>query len=67
MQKMINDMGGTVKCQLVMDAYQCFLPSGLDLARTALYNGGAEVAPDASADYHLQAQAAQAAHRGRFK
>jgi len=67
MQKLINDMGGTVKCQLVMDAYQCFLPSGLDLARTALYNGGAEVAPDASADYHLQAQAAQAAHRGRFK
>jgi hypothetical protein len=67
MQKMINDTGGTVKCQLVMDAYQCFLSTGLDLARTALYNGGAEVAPDASADYHTQAQAAQAGHRGRYK
>jgi endonuclease YncB( thermonuclease family) len=67
MQELINAHGGTVNCTLQRDAYQCALSDGEDLARTALFNGGADVAADASADYHTQTQAAQAGHRGRWK
>ncbi len=67
MQSAIDAQGGTLNCKLQTDAYQCFLANGEDLARDALFNGGADVAADASADYKAQADAAKAAHRGRWK
>jgi hypothetical protein len=67
MQAAIDAQGGTLNCKLQTDAYQCLLPNGEDLARDALFNGGADVAADASPDYKAQADAAKAAHRGRWK
>lgn len=64
LQQMINANGPQVTCSLRGDAYQCNLPNGLDIARSALFNGAAEPTDDASDDYRAQADAARQAHRG---
>jgi endonuclease YncB( thermonuclease family) len=42
----------------------CIVPTGLDVAATALANGAAQTIADSSADYIRQEAAAQAAHLG---
>jgi endonuclease YncB( thermonuclease family) len=42
----------------------CIVPTGLDVAATALANGAAQTIADSSADYIQQEAAAQAAHLG---
>ncbi len=64
LQKFINANGGQVSCALHGQAYLCTLPTGLDIARATLYNGGADVTDDASEDYRQQAATAKAARRG---
>jgi hypothetical protein len=64
LQKLISAQGPHVECTLQGQTYQCTLPTGLDIARTALYNGAADVTDDASDDYKQQAEAAKAGHRG---
>jgi hypothetical protein len=64
LQSMISAQGAQVQCTLQGNAYVCMLPNGLDIARTALWNGGADVAIDASDDYRAQADAARAARKG---
>ncbi len=67
-QSMIDANGSNVTCvPAASGAYTCTLPSGLDLARSALFNGAAEPAEDASPDYREQASAAQAAHKGIWR
>jgi endonuclease YncB( thermonuclease family) len=67
LQAMINSQGGQVKCALQGQAYTCTLPDGTDIARAGLFNGGAQLADDASNDYRAQAASAQAAHRGIWR
>ncbi len=68
MQGMIKAKGPEVSCTLQQGGtYVCTLPSGEDVGRYALFNGAAEVTNDASADYHEQADAGRAAHRGIWK
>jgi hypothetical protein len=67
LQKLINLRGGIVTCALQGQAYRCKLPDGLDVARSALFNGAAKPADDASDDYRAQADAAQAARRGIWR
>jgi hypothetical protein len=67
LQMMINSQGDEVSCTLQGTAYLCTLRNGLDIARTALYNGGADLANDATDDYRAQAAAARAAHKGIWK
>jgi hypothetical protein len=67
LQGLINSQGDEVSCTLQGTAYLCSLQNGLDIARTALYNGGADLANDASDDYRAQAAAARAAHKGIWK
>jgi hypothetical protein len=68
LQKFINAQGGTVNCDLQGQAYLCTLPpSGIDIGRMGLFNGGADLGPDASADYQQQADAAKAAHKGIWR
>jgi endonuclease YncB( thermonuclease family) len=64
LQSMINSQGAQVQCSLQGAGYVCMLGNGLDIARTALWNGGADVASDASDDYRAQAAAARAARKG---
>src|SRR5208337_1473559 len=61
---LIEAKGRTLDCELTGSAYVCRLPNGMDIARTALFNGGARIAADASDDYRQQAEAARKAHRG---
>jgi len=67
LQRFINAQGGTVSCDLQGQAYLCTLPSGVDIGRMGLFNGGADMAPGASADYQQQADAAKAARRGIWR
>ena len=67
LQKLINAQGPQVSCGLRGQAYLCTLPTGLDIARAALFNGAADVTDDASDDYRQQAAAARAGHRGIWK
>jgi hypothetical protein len=67
MQAMITAQGPQVNCSLQGQAYRCLLPNGLDVARAALYNGGAKPTDDASDDYKAQASAARTAGRGIWK
>jgi endonuclease YncB( thermonuclease family) len=67
LQTMINSQGAQVQCTLQGSAYVCTLGNGLDIARTALWNGGADLASDASDDYRAQADAARAAHKGIWR
>jgi endonuclease YncB( thermonuclease family) len=67
MQGLIDAQGKQVQCTLKGAAYMCILPNGLDIARTALFNGAAEPGDDASDDYRQQADAAKAAHKGIWK
>jgi hypothetical protein len=64
LQNLIAAQGGTVHCIRQDTGYQCKLANGLDLALSALYNGGARPTPDAPDTYQNQAKAAQAARRG---
>jgi endonuclease YncB( thermonuclease family) len=67
LQALVNAQGPAVTCQLLGQAYQCKLPTGMDIARAALFNGAAEPNSAASDDYRAQAEAAKAAHRGIWK
>jgi hypothetical protein len=67
LQQLIDSHGSTVQCDLQGQAYICTLPPGWDIGRTGLFNGGADLGPDANADYQQQASAAKAAHRGIWK
>jgi len=67
LQSLISSQGGEVSCTLQGSAYLCSLHNGMDIARMALYNGGADLANDASDDYRAQAAAARAAHKGIWR
>jgi endonuclease YncB( thermonuclease family) len=67
LQEAIDSKGSTVSCTLSGSAYVCTFPDGADIARTSLFNGAAAAAPDASADYKAQEQAARDAQRGMWK
>jgi endonuclease YncB( thermonuclease family) len=67
LQKLITAQGPQVTCTLQGQAYVCTLPTGLDIARTALYNGAADIGDDASDDYQQQVAAAKEAHRGIWR
>jgi hypothetical protein len=67
LQGLISSQGDEVSCTLQGTTYLCTLRNGLDIARTALYNGGADLANDATDDYRAQAAAARAAHKGIWK
>jgi hypothetical protein len=72
LQQMIDAQGPSVQCDAQGSdqqglAYVCILPSGIDIGRAGLFNGGADLAPDASADYQQQADAAKAARRGIWR
>ena len=67
LQGMINSRGGQVNCSAKSNGYLCALPDGTDIARAGLFNGGAELADEASDDYQAQALAAKAAHRGIWR
>ena len=56
LQSLIDAQGPSVPCGLQRQAYVCLLPTKLDIARTALFNGAAEPSADASDDYRQQAQ-----------
>jgi hypothetical protein len=64
LQNVIAGQGGTVHCTRQDAGYQCKLASGLDIALSALYNGGARPTQDAPPVYQSQASAAQTARRG---
>jgi len=64
LQQLITAQGPAVNCEQQSDGYLCKLPSGIDIARAALYNGAAEPSDSASDDYRAQADAAKAARRG---
>jgi hypothetical protein len=64
-QSLIEAKGGTLSCRRQHGRqYTCQFPSGDDVGRAVLYNGGARVGPGASEDYPEQAKAAQDGHRG---
>jgi hypothetical protein len=67
LQGLIDSQGHIVECVLAGTGYVCKLPNGMDIARSALYNGAARASADASADYRDQADAARAAHRGIWR
>ena len=68
MQSAIDARGSNVACSLQPSGrYICTMPDGADLARTALFNGGARLSDDASADYRAQAESARAGRRGVWK
>ena len=67
LQGMINGQGASVQCDAQGQGYVCTLPSGIDIGRAGLFNGGADLAPDASADYQQQAAAAKAARKGIWR
>jgi endonuclease YncB( thermonuclease family) len=67
LQSLIDSQGPAVSCTLQRQGYLCLLPSKLDIARAALFNGAGEPSADASDDYRQQAQAARAAHRGIWR
>jgi hypothetical protein len=64
LQKLISGQGGSVHCVRLAAGYQCKMSNGLDVALSALFNGGARPTPDAPDTYQNQAKAAQNAHRG---
>lgn len=64
MRALIDARGGVLTCARRDALYVCSLPGNIDIARAALYNGGAHPADDASPDYREQADAARAARRG---
>ena len=64
MRALIDSRGGVLTCARRDALYVCSLPGNIDIARAALYNGGARPADDASPDYREQADAARAARRG---
>jgi hypothetical protein len=67
LQALIDSKGGAVHCTRHDQAYVCVLRSGIDIALSALYNGGARANADAPATYQSQAKAAQAAGRGLWQ
>ena len=67
LQQLLDAQGPQVQCDLQGQAYLCKLGSGMDIGRAGLYNGAADLAPGASADYQQQADAAKAAHRGIWR
>lgn len=64
LQKLISSAGGAVHCVRQATGYQCKMSNGLDVALSALFNGGARPTADAPETYQSQAKAAQLAHRG---
>ena len=66
LQAFITQNGDRVSCRPHAggELYTCMMPTGLDVAATALANGAAEAAGEAPADYHQQEAAAQSAHLG---
>jgi hypothetical protein len=66
MQGYITAAGDTVTCapQPVADHYICLLPDGTDIAKVALVNGAARVAPDAPDSYRVQQLDALTNRRG---
>jgi len=67
LQKLISGQGGAVHCVRQSSGYQCKMTNGLDVALSALFNGGARPTPDAPETYQSQAKAAQIAHRGVWR
>jgi len=67
LQDLIDSQGRYVECALAGTGYVCKLSNGMDIARSALYNGAARVSADASEDYRAQADAARNAHRGIWR
>jgi hypothetical protein len=64
LQNVIAGQGGTLHCVRQDTGYLCKLANGLDVALSALFNGGARPTPDAPPAYQNQASAAQSAKRG---
>ena len=65
LQSFLTDNGDRVTCKPHDGGtYACMMPTGLDVAETALANGAAETLADAPASYREQEAAAQAAHVG---
>ena len=64
LQTIINFQGGTLHCLRKDQTYVCKLPTGIDIALSALFNGGARPTDDAPDAYQNQARAAKAAGRG---
>ncbi len=65
LQSLIADNGDRVTCRPRSGgSYVCTLPTGLDVAATALASGAAQTTADSPADYHEQEAAAQAARLG---
>ena len=65
LQSFVTDNGDRVTCKPHDGGtYACLMPTGLDVAETALANGAAETVADSPASYREQEAAAQAAHVG---
>ena len=64
LQTIIDSQGGNLHCVRQTSGYQCKLPTGIDIALSALFNGGARATDDAPAAYKNQAKSAQTAGRG---
>jgi hypothetical protein len=64
LRALIESRGNILTCARRDARYVCSLPGNIDIARAALYNGGATVGDGASPDYREQADAARAARRG---
>ena len=67
LQGLIHAKGGKLACKRNDVKYLCDLPGMGDIARVALFNGGARPGPGASDDYRRQALAAQNAHKGIWR
>jgi hypothetical protein len=68
LQTIIDSQGSVLHCVRQDRAYICKLPStGIDVALSALFNGGARPTDDAPAAYQSQARSAQGAHRGLWR
>jgi endonuclease YncB( thermonuclease family) len=64
LQSIVDSQGGALHCVRQDQQYVCKLTSGIDIALSALFNGGARPTADAPAMYQSQAKAAQTAGRG---
>jgi hypothetical protein len=64
LQTIIDSQGGSLHCVRQAQGYLCKLPTGIDIALSALFNGGARTTDDAPPAYQNQAKSAQAAGRG---
>jgi hypothetical protein len=64
LQTIIDSQGGVLHCVRQDQAYLCKLSTGIDVALSALFNGGARPMDNAPPAYQSQAKSAQLGHRG---